>query len=459
MKKRDLLNEYSNAALGDRRRSARLLELVSALADDPGASLPTALGEEAALEGAYRFLGNESVSPAAILLPHCEETAQRCRERGEVVVAHDTTDFTFPGEKRRGLGRIRGTQEQGFLSHVALAVSWDDQREPLGVVAHECWVRGACKPEKISARQRQKEPSRESQRWHRGVENAGHFVDPRHAVHVMDREADAYDLMAAMVAAGERFVIRATFDRCVIGSDELMSHALASQPVVVTRDVPLSARKQALLPQRRKIHPARMARVARLGIRAVSIALKKPRGLPAALPSSLGVCLVAVEEIAPPAGEPAVRWWLFTTEPIETAAAVERVVDAYRCRWRIEEYFKALKTGCAIEKRQLETLHSLTNVLAVSMPIAWRVLRHRTLAQTNADAPATTVLSALQLRLLRRKSRKKLSGTLTVEKALLAVAALGGHLKRNGAPGWITLSRGYERLLAMEEGALLVLGK
>ena len=36
--------------------------------------------------------------------------------------------------------------------------------------------------------------------------------------------------------------------------------------------------------------------------------------------------------------------------------------------------------------------------------------------------------------------------------AMLAVAKLGGHLKRNGDPGWITLGRGYERLLTLEEG-------
>jgi hypothetical protein len=35
---------------------------------------------------------------------------------------------------------------------------------------------------------------------------------------------------------------------------------------------------------------------------------------------------------------------------------------------------------------------------------------------------------------------------------MLAIAKLGGHLKRNGDPGWITLGRGYERLLILEEG-------
>lgn len=66
----------------------------------------------------------------------------------------------------------------------------------------------------------------------------------------------------------------------------------------------------------------------------------------------------------------------------------ERVVDIYRMRWLIEEYFKALKTGCAIEKRQLESKHALVNALAVLIPIAWRLLRLRALARENASAPA-----------------------------------------------------------------------
>jgi IS4 transposase len=38
-----------------------------------------------------------------------------------------------------------------------------------------------------------------------------------------------------------------------------------------------------------------------------------------------------------------------TTEAVETAEQVAAVVDAYRARWLIEEFFKALKTGCGFE--------------------------------------------------------------------------------------------------------------
>jgi hypothetical protein len=40
----------------------------------------------------------------------------------------------------------------------------------------------------------------------------------------------------------------------------------------------------------------------------------------------------------------------------------------------------------------------------------------------------------------------------TVREALLAVAALGGHIKNNGAPGWLVLYRGFRDLTLLEIG-------
>jgi hypothetical protein len=449
-------DEYNGAALGDARRSARLAELGTALAVLPAASFPAALGDGAALEAAYRFLGNEAVTPDAVLGPHIRETVTRCRSHSEVIVAHDTTDFVFPGDKRRGLGRMRGTLERGFFAHPALAVSLDGRREPLGVLHMETWTRApaAKASRKKTPRERQQDGDRESLRWGRGVQAVEEVLPSGMAIHVMDREADDYALLASMVGAGRRFILRATFDRRVAEADSV-TEALTLKPVVVEREVPLSERKQPPFAKNAKIHPARTARVATLGIKAGRVTLLRPRDLVGALPTELALNVVIVEELNPPAGEPPVVWRLYTTEPVATPTDLEHIVDGYRCRWRIEEFFKAIKTGCAIERRQLEHGHSLMNALAVYVPIAWRVLRLRTLAQTDANSPASAVLSAIHIRLLRRLPRTALPRSPTVADALVAVAALGGHLKRNGPPGWITLARGYERLLTLEEGALL----
>jgi hypothetical protein len=451
--KKRFRDEYIGGDFGDVRLSDRLAEFGMALAALPAASLPGALGGGAALEAAYRFLNNEAVEHDEVLAPHQRETAGRCAERGSVVVAHDTTEFKFPGEKREGLGRLRGTRDQGFLSHAALAIDPERGREPLGVLHLENWVRG--KKATASARQRQRagDPTRESTRWRRAVEAVAAQVGAGVAVHVMDREADAFELIHGLIELGERFVIRAKLDRPTASAT--VSEDVANAPILVVREVPLSGRRRAPTPRASRSHPARAGRQARLGIKAAPVMLAKPKQFPVPAPPSIAVNAIFVEEINPPPEETAVEWVLYTTDSIATTSDVERIVDAYRCRWRIEELFKALKTGCSVEKRQLESAHALMNILATLVPIAWRILRHRTLAHEGDDEPASSVLSQLELRILRRVARSKLPRSLTARDALLAIAALGGHLKNNGEPGWITIWRGYERLLTLTEGAAL----
>ncbi len=45
-----------------------------------------------------------------------------------------------------------------------------------------------------------------------------------------------------------------------------------------------------------------------------------------------------------PTGETPVEWFLLTNLPVDTPDEIAFVVDCYRGRWTIEEYFKALKT-------------------------------------------------------------------------------------------------------------------
>ena len=97
--------------------------------------------------------------------------------------------------------------------------------------------------------------------------------------------------------------------------------------------------------------------------------------------------VVRVWETDPPRGQPAVQWVLLTSEKIGSAAALQRVVDIYRKRWLIEEYFKALKTGCSLEKRQVGSFDALQKVRALLAPIAYRLLRLRALHRHAEDAP------------------------------------------------------------------------
>jgi hypothetical protein len=446
---RSIEAEFDGARLGDGRLEYRLPKIAKALQQSPDVSLPKALKSDAKAEGAYRLLRNENVTVDGILAGHYEQTIERAQKQACVVAIHDTTIFEFSGDaEREGLGPLRG-KGQGFLGHFTLLAAVGTPVVPLGVLSVEALVR---------ARQGKKKEN-EGDRWLANVEaTEQRLAGQLSVIHLMDREADAYDLMAGLIEGNRRFVIRASYDRALSCGENLrISDLLANAKGTVERTVALSKRvkKNANLTNK---HPAREARTARLALSATMVKIARPASADADAPEMLQVNIVEVREIQPPPGAEPVHWRLITTEPISKPSDLEHVVDCYRARWMIEEYFKAIKTGCAFEKRQMESLKTLLNILAIIIPIAWRLLLLRTLARQTPDIPATKALTKTQLAILGKRRYGHLPPKATVREAMLAVARMGGFLRQNGEPGWIVLGRGFEDLLKLEEGWLAAKG-
>lgn len=455
----DIRGEVETAEFGDKRLTRRFVRLAERLAKAPDQSFPKAAGSDAALEATYRFLGNESITPAAVLQPHFAATAARCAEAGAVFVAHDSTEFRFSSE-RDGIGRIAGDTTHGFVGHFALAVAANG-RAPLGILGFEPIFRARGSQRGHHSERRPVE-DRESRRWLELVQRVDALDDVTATVHVMDREADAYELLAALLAGGHRFIIRLKFDRAVdttIGRGRI-SDVMKRSRTLLTREVNLSARppRREDPPTRAKKHPYRRGRTATLSISATSVTIRRPAHVSGDVANALSLNVVRVREKSVGRGIEPVEWRLVTSEPIDNAEDVAAIVDGYRARWLIEEYFRALKQGCAYEKRQLESKHALLNALAVFTPIAWQLLALRQLSRDDAQLPADRILSPLKLTLLQRHPDVKLRKEPTIRDAMLAIAALGGHIKNNGDPGWQVLGRGYEDLLLLERGAALALG-
>lgn len=408
------------------------------------------------LEAIYRFLRNPRVTEQAILGSHLGEVLEKVVGEKEILVAHDTTEFSFGGEsKRTGLGRLR-SGGQGFFGHFSLALRADGSRRPLGLLAMQTQFRHT-PAKRLTSKENRANPSRRTFKWSRGVDSVqARLAEKTSAIHLMDREADAYEVLATLGQNGCRFVVRVRRDRLVHDQDgdtKLLPEALGGLAAVLVRDVPLTARARKRI-NPKHCHQPRKERLARLHFRARSVIFPRPRfddEAGKALPTTLAVNIVHVFEPTPPPGESPIEWLLATSEPVDSIEQVERVVDWYRARWVIEEFFKAIKTGCAYEKRQLESSHALVNALAVMAPIAVQLLTFRADARRTPDAPASTLLSPTQIEVLRVLQRRhRLPAVPTLRDALLAVAALGGHLKNNGDPGWQTLWRGFEKLLVAE---------
>jgi hypothetical protein len=443
--RRAAIDEFEGVDLGDQRRAARVLRVVRALDENPAASFPQAMKTVAAREAFYRLINNDAVSLHALLEPHFAQTTGRLLGLPDrPVIAIDKTRFSFIGEgERDGLEWV-SNNKQTFEAFFALALSSD--RRAQGVLGVEV-LDGSGNSSAADWNQFLNTATCE-------IENAG--IRP---IFVMDREADTYELFCELVEAKRDFVVRICYDRIVKEFQgalrEPVRAVAARAPTIFSRRVHLSRRKRggrtgAVL----KAFPPRIAREATLSVRACCVSLPNSRTkkLKRFAPA-LSLNLVQVVELDPPPNEEPIEWLLVTTLPIEETSYVERIVDAYRARWTIEEYFRALKTGCQYEARQLESLHALTNALALLVPIAWRLLELRTIGEEAPDALASEVLDVDEIYVLRKLSQDvKLGARPLASDALLAIAALGGHIRQNGRPGWQILFRGFRELLSRVEG-------
>lgn len=431
--------EFEGVDLGDPRREARLLATADAMAKSPERSFPEAL-TPAELEGSYRFFNNPRVQPDAVLAGHVRQTLGRMRDAAVSLVLHDSSTISFNSDGYRE-GLVCSGNKQHFVFHASLAVRSDGSRTPDGVLVASYHV-----PVKTSQHLHQ-------DRWAEHVRQVHALgVETDSVVHVMDREADDYELLDLMVSRKCRFVVRVQHNR-ILQDDQRLRDCLGDVRVFAERDVQLSRRSgKGIGSKQRKIHPPREGRTARLAMSATQVTLRRSDTASKTTSPTLELHVIRVWEPCPPDGQAPVEWLLYTTEAIDTVEQILQVVDWYRARWTIEEYFKALKTGCAMERRQLGDLHALTNALALFLPIAWRLLLLKSEARTRPDAPADNILGEDELDVLRSAARVSLNQHPTVREAMLAIASLGGHLKHNGEPGWQTLAHGYRKLRSLTEG-------
>jgi hypothetical protein len=455
-----LTTEFTDVALKDKRLKKRLLTMVAAAEKSPGSSLPEQAGSNAALEGAYRFVGNSRVSAEAVLAGHVRRTAERASGHPCVHVIHDTTEFKFGGLKpREGLGRLHGADSQGFLGHFTFCAA--PSGEPLGALGLHAWRREGKVKGHRPQQESQADPDRESLRWIDSALLAGELLHGRtEAVHLMDREGDSYELFSFLIEHEQRFVIRLSHDRRREGGRAApktakLFEALSDAPYFFEREVMLPERGQGKKDGRKRSSFDRPKRLARLEARAATEEIFIGCGASAHLPPSLRLNFVEVREPDPPEGEEPVVWRLVTTEPVDDKEQVAAVVDAYCGRWLIEEFFKALKTGCRYQEHQLESGKALLVLLAIETAVAWQMLLLRWLARNSPEEPAERVLNQNQLHVLKallQKKKRTMPDIMTAEHALRAIAELGGHIRNNGPPGWLVLRRGFERLSSLEQG-------
>jgi len=447
----EVSEEFAGAKLGDARLERRLLEIVHRLSLKPAESFPSVFSQESELEAFYRFIRNPKIFWEKLLEPHFSSTCKRASQSTDVIVVHDSSQLQFSRrQKEQDIGFV-SHRSVGLIGHFSLAVSFDGVPKPLGL-SHLKTIRRLKKAKG--------KKDNEYFKWMEGIEESRLRLGCDAAlIHVADREADSYCLLADLVKKHERFVLRMAHDRVIqqCQSKSRLSALLPRLPLICEREVFLSPRAPQKEASTRKRFPARRGRKAKLSISATLIEVVRSDKISTKeYPPTVSLNLVHVYELETPSGEPAVDWKLLTTEPIASEEQILKIVDIYRARWLIEEFFKALKTGCSYEDRQLESFKTVTNTLALMVPIAWQMLELR--HQSRLQESRCSALSDIQKNILVKLSKGKLNENSSARDFLYAVARLGGHIKNNGAPGWLVLYRGMRELHTLERGVLLNLG-
>lgn len=440
--------QFGDCELGDRRRAKRLIAVAEQVANHPSASFPQQLESWGDLKAAYRLFDCDDVTLEAIAEPHWERT--RSVPPGRYLLLGDTTEIDF-GYRRdiEGLADIGNGSHRGFLLHNALLVEAESQ-SLIGVAGQTIRYRKP-RPKNENASQRFAR-DRESRVWGDVIDQIGPPAEGVELVHVFDRGADDFEVFCHLRENRGQSVVRArATNRKIIapsGNWMPLEKYLRTLPVAGTYELHLRARPR---------QPARTAKLeVRFGALQLPVPRHKSRYVKALGPEPISMTVVWVREVNPPRRGKPIEWILYTSLPVATFADARQVVEYYECRWLVEEYHKALKTGCSVQQRLLQHADRLEPMVGLMSVVAVRLLQLKSVARNDPDRPARNVVPPLWLHMLKaaRKNLRRVHD-LTVHQFYRELAKLGGFLGRrsDGDPGWITIWRGWEKLNTLVKGA------
>lgn len=309
-----------------------------------------------------RFLTNEKVTLDALLAGWGEQTAIAAADR-HVLALQDTSEINFKttAERRRGLGEIGKGVGRGLLLHAMLALDAESEA-CLGLVAGRIWTREG---RVAVAREKRRPQEKESWRWISTAERAKKVLSAAATVTVIDdREGDIYAKWASVAEQDFHLLTRSMHDR-LLADGQSMYETAAGLPIADVSTVGLIARAH------------RPARQAKLALRYGRVGLRRPQGPGMSdLPKTVELSLIEVVERDPPAAVEPLHWYLLTTHAVGNVMAAWQIVNWYKKRWTIEQFFRILKTqGLQIEHSRLETADRLLKLTAIAAKAAAIILQ------------------------------------------------------------------------------------
>jgi hypothetical protein len=442
---------FGRAELGNKARTRRLVKLADALVCHPGGTLPQKVRDPAALQGLYRLMQRPEVTHASVLAPHQAETLRRIEAHsGPLLAICDATELDYSGlASVEHLGQIGKGHGRGYICHNVLIVD-PRRREVLGLANQILHIRDKAPAGEAKAAIRRRE-SRESRLWPEGTLP---LPETPKLITVCDRGGDTLEELEHEAKSGRGFVIRSCHDRNATAGHE--GEAVTEKLYTLARRARAMGTYQLEVAASRE----RPGHTATMQFAFVAVRLmppKQPRGEHSQEP--LAVWVVRAWEKNPPKGAEPLEWFLITNVSLLSSAKARQIIVWYECRWIIEEYHKALKTGCNIEEMQFTYAARLAAMIALQSVVALTLLNLRD-ASRRPDAKttkATTVVAHDYVKVLSAWRCGEERPEWTVHEFFLALARLGGHQNRrhDKQPGWLVLWRGWTALQFLVTGARL----
>ena len=393
----------------------------------------------------WRFVSNPRVSVEKLIEGWSERTGEAAVGR-HVLAIQDTSEckFATTEDDRRGLGKVKKGSAYGALLHAMIGID-ADKGSMLGLVGGEIWTRQG---EVETPHAKRPLEEKESQRWVATARQARQVLAGASMVTlVSDRESDFYANWALSPAANVHLLTRLMNDHAVVKGGTVRK-ALSHLPVAGRAVIELRQR------------PDRPARTAHLSLRFGSMVLRRPRNtIEKGLPATIPVNVVQVVEPNPPKNAEPVDWILLTTHDVTTLEQAWRIVEWYRRRWIIEQFFRTLKQqGLRIEDSQLTTADRLCRLIAIAANAA-AIVMQLVQARDGHDAqPASLAFAPHEIKLIALLNQK-MQGKIPRQKnphppnslawAAWLIAKLGGwHEYEAKPPGPITFYNGLTRFRA-----------
>jgi hypothetical protein len=455
--------EIDGAGFGDVRLGERLRKLMGQLDNALGQPIPLACEDWANTKAAYRFLANGSVNEGPILSGHFRSTARRAAASdGLILVLQDTTEFVYQRASPENIGftkhvnsgrdkdgRWRQHKLCGVMMHASLAITLDGL--PLGLTAARFWTRAQFKG--LLALKRKVNQTRvpietkESFRWLENMRASTSLLgDAARLVHIGDRENDIYEFFCATQEFGTHFVVRTCVNRLAGNGKHTVAAEMAEVAVAGCHRFEIADGTWA-----------------NLAVKFKRINVLPPIGKARRYPP-LTLTVIHAKEVDPPEGRKPIDWKLLTDLPIESAEEAVEKMAWYAMRWKIELFFKILKSGCSAEKLKLRTAERLVNLIAIFCILAWRIFWMTMLNRALPDESPSCALTSTEINLLDQlagRGGRDVASSPTLSAYLCEIARLGGYLarKHDPPPGNTLMWRGWSRLMDIQLGAAIASGR